>query len=232
MIAPWSGSKAELLRGSGYLYLLIEIWLRTRSSIQGQRVLSLSATKEKCALTSEDSLMIPCGQWVVNGLLHSFWLWMEQCLKPAGMLVGSVDKVYGAVIAGRRAGNLWFWGELPASPCLSCLVTPLYTSRGNSLRGYSRPPTFRWEMYAICGFAPFHTVGNWFVFPLLQQSPSLFCSKQTLNSQRQMGKYSGSAQCISMPGLPCSFPASCLSPPVISEREYLKTTKKKQQRWG
>lgn len=118
--------------------------------------------------------------------------------------------------AGGRAGNLWFWGELPASPCLSCLVTPLYTSRGNSLRGYSRPPTFRWEMYAICGFAPFHTVGNWFVFPLLQQSPSLFCSKQTLNSQRQMGKYSGSAQCISMPGLPCSFPASCLPCPHLS----------------
>lgn len=37
-------------------------------------------------------------------------------------------------------------------------------------------------------------------------------------------KYSGSAQCIFMPGLPCSFPASL---PVISEREYLKAVQ-----WG
>lgn len=57
IVAPWRGSKTELIRGVGYLFLMVML-LRPRKLMQGQRVLSVLETKKKTVQRVEEEEQI------------------------------------------------------------------------------------------------------------------------------------------------------------------------------
>ena len=60
--APWRGTKAELMRGKGYLFFTVMLF-RPRSSIQGHSERSFLLTKKNPAPTGdEDGRMIPAAR--------------------------------------------------------------------------------------------------------------------------------------------------------------------------